>query len=184
MRVVMNGWPATSDRTERSWLTWSTCLSLMTRPGVSVAYERKCARLTFDLPEDLQRKDLVPLLLGGICQPGQPYSGKSTYGENTISSRATIPQDRMHSPVPSVLISSKSFTLSARELPPNSLFRAPPATSSGGKTCFCSVKRAMKSLSCWSCVVAVCAPLCAMAEFSIGVAGCFAMAAAAICLGQ
>jgi hypothetical protein len=30
IKVVINGWPATSARTLRSWFTWSTCLSLMT----------------------------------------------------------------------------------------------------------------------------------------------------------
>lgn len=36
----MKGWPATSARTSRSWLTWSTCLSLMTTRAISTTPPR------------------------------------------------------------------------------------------------------------------------------------------------
>ena len=56
---------------------------------------------------------------------------------------------RKHTPVPSVLTSSKSWTLKALELRPSSLFLGACSTSSGGRVSCCSEKWATNCFS-WS----------------------------------
>lgn len=60
----------------------------------------------------------------------------------------TTDSETKYAPVPSVLTNSKSWTLSARELRPRSLFLGFCCTSSGGSTLCWSAKCATNCLSC------------------------------------
>ena len=76
--VVINGWPATSARTDRSWLTWSTCLSLITVSWLEADGHHSQIRLTINFPQYLERIYFVFVLFCWFRQAHKPDPCKST----------------------------------------------------------------------------------------------------------
>lgn len=60
---------------------------------------------TIDFPQDLEREDLVSILIFGLGKPRKPYSSERAYA--TCQPSAVL-LNALRIPVPSVLISSKS----------------------------------------------------------------------------
>lgn len=102
----MNGCPATAARTLRSLRTCSTCFNRITVVILAVRESNsKRSKLTVDLSQDLERKDLVLIAILPISQPCKPDARECACIQH--SATATLEHQSII-PVPSVLINSKS----------------------------------------------------------------------------